>query len=240
MTKYQEVIEKIQVSFPNDPQLKRFVDEFDGLYAAIEAKRKKAARSDWFSDHAKALIISACIIVVLLVVGGVMIAFRDTAANKAELCIKAVESSVNKDNLKAARNFIMGYKNDKDDIMESYITLLSKYFDEGKWDEAKSLVEFYGQGQYTSDLNRGLFNYLMATGEYEKAEDYINVEEKPSDKEYFEWMEESVDLMCKAGLINPAEQFIAKKALHFASNQSGYYTKDRVQARLEKIVAAYK
>ena len=240
MTKYQELIEKIQVSFPNDAQLKRFVDEFDGLYASIETKRKKSARSDWFSDHAKGLIIAACIVVALIVGGGLLVAFRDTAANKAELCVQAVDKAVNKDNLKQARNFIMGYKNDKDDIMESYVTLLSKYFDEGKWEEAKSLVEYYGQGQYTGDLNRGLYNYLMATGEYEKAEDYINVEEKPSDKEYFEWMEESVDLMCKAGLVSPAEQFIAKKALHFASNHSGYYTRDRVQARLNKIVEAYK
>ena len=240
MVKYQEVIEKIKVSFPQDKQLKPFADEFDALYASIEAKKKKQGRQNWFSEHSKLIITSLVIVIALIVCGGVLIAFRDTAANKAELCIQAVNKSVNKDNLKQARNFIEGYKNDKDEIMESYVTLLSKYFDEGMWEDAKSLVEFYGQGQYTGDLNRGLFNYLLATGEYDKAEEYINVEAKPTDKEYYDYIEECVNMMCQAGMLAPAEQFVAKKALHFASNRSGYYTKDRVQERLEKIIAAYK
>lgn len=240
MTKYQELIEKIKVSFPNDPQLKPFADEFPALHAAIMEQQKKADRSDWFAEHSKMLITVVLIVVALLVTGGVLIAYRDTAANNADRCITAVTKAVDKDNLKQARNFIVGYKNDKDDIMESYVTLLSKYFDEGMWEDAKSLVEFYGQGQYTGDLNHGLFNYLMATGDYDQAEEYINVEAKPTDGEYYKYMEDAVNLMCQAGLLGPAQTFIAKKALHFASNRSGYYTKDQVQSRLEKIIAAYK
>ena len=240
MVKYQALIEKIKVNFPNDKQLMPYVNEFPALQAAIEAKKKKANRSDWFAEHSKMLITLIVIIVALLVTGGVLVAYRDTAANNADRCIAAVTKAVDKDNLKQARNFIVGYKNDKDDIAESYVTLLSKYFDEGMWEDAKSLVEYYGQGEYTGDLNRGLFNYLMATGDYEQAEDYINVEEKPTDGEYYEYMEDAVNLMCQAGLLNPAQEFIAKKALHFASNHSGYYTKDRVQERLEKIIDAYK
>jgi hypothetical protein len=53
-------------------------------------------------------------------------------------------------------------------------------------------------------------------------------------------MEVCVKLMCAAGLITPAHEFIAKKALHFAANRSGYYSKARVEERLNKIVAAYK
>lgn len=240
MVKYQALIEKIKANFSNDKQLMPFVQEFPALQAAIEAKKKKQNRQDWFSEHSKLIVVAVVLIIALLVGGGLMVAFRDTVANNAELCIQAVNNSVNKDNLKQARNFIMGYKHDKDDIMESYVTLLSKYFDEGKWDEAKSLVEFYGNGQYTGDLNRGLFNYLMATGEYDQAEEYINVEAKPSDEEYYAYIEEAVTLMCKAGLVNPAQEFVAKKALHFASNRAGYYAKDRVQARLQKIIDAYK
>ena len=66
------------------------------------------------------------------------------------------------------------------------------------------------------------------------------MEEKPSDDQYYGYMEECVNLMCAAGLINPAQEFIARKALHFASNRSGYYSKERVQERLDKIVASYK
>ena len=240
MVKYQAIIEKIKANFSNDKQLMPFVQEFPALQAAIEAKKKKQDRNDWFSEHSKLLIVAVVLIVALVVGGGLLVAFRDTAANKAELCIQAVNNSVNKDNLKQARDFIIGYKNDKDEIMESYVTLLSKYFDEGMWEDAKSLVEYYGQGQYTGDLNRGLFNYLMSTGDYEQAEDYINVESKPTDGEYYEYMEDAVNLMCQAGLLGPAQTFVAKKALHFASNRSGYYTKDRVQERLEKIIDAYK
>lgn len=239
MTKYQELIEKIKVSFPNDAQLKPFVDEFDALYSTIETQRKKEDRKYWFSEHSKA-IIAAIVLVLALIIGGVvMIAYRDTAANNADRCVAAVTKAVDKDNLKQARNFVVGYKNDKDEVIEGYVTLLGKYFDEGMWEDAKSLVEYYGQGDYTGDLNRGLFNYLMATGEYEQAEEYINVEAKPTDDEYYGYMEEAVKLMCDAGLINPAEQFIAKKALHFAASR-GYYSKDRVVERLNKIVAAYK
>jgi hypothetical protein len=240
-TKYQELIEKIKVSFPNDKQLKPFVDEFDALAASIEAQRGKQARKDWFSEHSKLLITAICVVVALLVAGGVLIAFRDTAANNADRCVAAVVKSVDKDHLKAARNFVVGYKNDKDEIIEGYVTLLSKYLDEGMWDDAKSLVEFYGQGTYTKPLNHGLYNYLLSIGDYNQAEDYINVEEKPSDKEYYDYMEECVKLMCAAGLINPAEEFIARKVLHFAANRTGaYYSKTKVEERLEKIVEAYK
>ena len=239
MVKYQELIEKIKVSFPNDKQLKPFADEFDALYASIEAKKKKADRQYWFSEHSKLVVTAILIVVALLVGGGVLIAFRDTAANNAGRCVAAVTKAVDKDNLKSARNFIVGYKNDKDEVIEGYVTLLSKYFDEGMWDDAKSLVEFYGQGAYTGDLNHGLYNYLLSTGDYDQAEEYINVEAAPSDKQYYDYMEDCVKLMCEAGLLNPAQQFIAKKALHYAS-KSGYYSKARVQERLNEIVAAYK
>lgn len=240
MVKYQELIEKIKVSFPKDEQLKPFADEFDGLYASIQQKKKDADRKDWLREHTRSLVIAACVVIALLVCGGVLIAFRDTAANNANRCVAAVTKAVDKDNLKSARNYVVGYKKDKDDVIEGYVTLLSKYLDEGMWEDAKSLVEFYGQGNYTQPLNHGLYNYLLSIGDYDQAEGYINVESKPTDAEYYGYMEECVKLMCAAGLISPAHEFIAKKALHFAANQSGYYSKARVEERLNKIVAAYK
>ena len=241
MIKYEEVLEKIQSSFPEDAQLMRFVKEYDALKAAIKVEQDKEGRSNWFKQHTKMLVTAVCIIVALLVTGGVLIAFRDTAANNADRCVAAVTKAVDKDNLKQARNFVVGYKKDKDDVIEGYVTLLSKYLDEGMWEDAKSLVNFYGQGNYTKPLNRGLYNYLLSVGDYNQAEDYINVEEKPSDKEYYDYMEDCVNLMCQAGLLGPAQTFIAKKAIHFAANRgSGYYSKAKVEERLEKIVAAYK
>ena len=240
MVKYQELIEKIKVSFPQDKQLKPFADEFDGLYASILEKKKKANRKDWLSEHSKMLVVAVCVVLALLVGGGVMIAFRDTAANNADRCVAAVTKAVDKDKLKQARNFVVGYKNDKDEVIEGYVTLLSKYLDEGLWEDAKSLVEYYGQGEYTRPLNRGLYNYLLSVGDYDQAEAYINVEAKPTDREYYDYMEECVKLMCDAGLITPAQEFIARKALHFAANRSGSYSKTRVEERLNKIVTAYK
>ena len=121
MTKYQELIEKIKVSFPNDPQLKRFADEFDALYASIEQQKGKQARKNWLTEHMKLLVTAACIVVALIVGGGLLIAFRDTAANNADRCVTAVTKAVDKDNLKQARNFIVGYKKDKDDVIEGYV-----------------------------------------------------------------------------------------------------------------------
>ena len=239
MVKYQELIEKIKVSFPKDEQLKTFADEFDGLSASIQQKKKDADRKDWLREHTRSLVIAACVVIALLVCGGVLIAFRDTAANNANRCVAAVTKAVDKDNLKSARNYVVGYKKDKDDVIEGYVTLLSKYLDEGMWEDAKSLVEFYGQGNYTQPLNHGLYNYLLSIGEYDQAEGYINVESKPTDTEYYGYMEECVKLMCAAGLISPAHEFIAQKALHFAANRSGYYSKARVEERLNKIIAAY-
>jgi tetratricopeptide (TPR) repeat protein len=239
MVKYQELIEKIKSSFSKDPQLMRFVNEFDALYAEIEAKKKKADRQYWFSEHSKLIITTIIIVVALLVTGGVLIAYRDTAANNADRCVAAVTKAVDKDKLKQARNFVVGYKKDKDEVIEGYVTLLSKYLDEGMWDDAKSLVEFYGQGEYTQPLNKGLFNYLLSVGDYDQAEDYINVLEKPSDREYYDYLEQCVNLMCQAGLLGPAQTFIAKKVLHYAAG-SGYYSKARVQERLDNIVNQYK
>jgi len=240
MIKYQELIEKIKSSFSKDTQLMRFVNEFPALYADIEAKKKKSDRKYWISEHMKLLVIGILVVVALLVTGGVLIAFRDTAANNADRCVTAVTKAVDKDNLKKARNFVVGYKKDKDEVIEGYVTLLSKYLDEGMWDDAKSLVEFYGQGAYTQPLNRGLYNYLLSVGDYGQAEQYINVEEKPTDKQYYDYMEECVNLMCATGMVTPAQEFIARKAIHFISNNSGEFTQEKVQARLNKIVAAYK
>ena len=241
MLKYQELIEKIKVSFPNDKQLKPFADEFEGLYASILEKKTTVVRKNWLSEHMKAIVIAACVVIALLVGGGVLIAFRDTAANNADRCVAAVTKAVDKDNLKSARNFVVGYKNDKDEVIEGYVTLLSKYLDEGMWEEAKSLVEYYGQGAYTQPLNHGLYNYLLSVGDYDQAEAYINVEAKPTDKEYFDYMEECVKLMCEAGNISSAQEFISRKALHFASNRSASrYSKANVEERLNKIVNAYK
>jgi hypothetical protein len=239
-TKYQELIEKIKVSFPNDPQLKPFADEIGTLAAFVQTQRKKTARKDWLEDHSKLLIVMVCLIVALLIGGGAFLALRDTAADNPEQCVTAVNQAVDKNNLKKARNLVVSYKNDKDDVIEGYVTLLSKYLDEGKWEDAKSLVEYYGQGEYTQPLNRGLYNYLLSVGEYDKAEEYINVDAKPSDREYYDYLEEAVQLMCQAGQLDSAEEFIAKKANHFATNRSGYYTVTHVQERLTKIVAAYK
>ena len=240
MVKYQEILEKIKVSFPEDKQLRPFVDEFDALYAAIQEQKKSDDRKYWVRDHMKLLVTAACIIVALLVGGGVLIAFRDTAANKAELCVRAVDKAISKDNLKAAKDFVIGYKKDKDEIVQAYADLLTKYLDEGMWDDAKALVEHYGQGEYTLPFNRGLYNYLLSVGDYEQAENYVNVQEKPTDDEYYAYMEDCVKLMCAAGLINPAQEFIARKAIYFVSNRSGYYSQARVKERLDKIVAAYK
>ncbi len=241
LIKYQEIIEKIKVSFPNDKQLKPFADEFDGLYASIQAQKDKSGRKNWLSEHMKTIVIAACVVIALLVAGGVLIAFRDTAANNADRCVAAVTTAVDKDNLKQARNYVVGYKNDKDEVIEGYVTLLSKYLDEGMWEDAKALVEYYGQGAYTQPLNHGLYNYLLSVGDYDQAEAYINVEAKPTDKEYYDYMEECVKLMCEAGMVSPAQQFIAKKALHFASNRStSRYSKAKVEEKLNKIVEQYR
>jgi len=240
MVKYQELIEKIKVSFPNDKQLKPFVDEFGALYASIQEKKSKQNRSNWLKEHTKLVVTAALIVIALIVTGSLLIAYRDTAANNADRCVAAVTKAVDKDNLKKARNFVVGYKKDKDDVIEGYATLLSKYLDKGMWEDAKSLVEFYGQGNYTQPLNRGLYNYLLSVGDYNQAEEYINVQTNPTDREYYDYMEDCVKLMCAAGLINPAQEFIARKAVHFVSNNSGNFTQARVKERLNKIIAAYK
>jgi len=181
------------------------------------------------------------IIVSVLVLIGVIALFipRETKTNTPDKCITAVQQQVDKGNLRTARKYIRNYENAKDDVIEAYVTLLSKYLDEGKFKDAKSLVEFYGQGEYTQPLNHGLYNYLIATGEYDQAEEYINVEAKASYREYYAYMEECVKAMSKDGKKEEAKAFIAKKINYFATNTSGSYTKARVEEKLNNIIAKY-
>jgi len=181
------------------------------------------------------------IIVSALVLIGIIALFipSETKTNTPEKCITAVQQQVDKGNLRTARKYIRNYENAKDDIIEAYVTLLSKYLDEGKFKDAKGLVEFYGSGEYTQPLNRGLYNYLIATCEYDQAEEYINVEAKPSYREYYAYMEECVKEMSQAGKKEEAKAFIAKKINYFATNTSGSYTKARVEEKLNGIIAKY-
>lgn len=181
------------------------------------------------------------IIVGVLVIIGIIALFipSETKTNTPEICVTAVQQQVDKGNLRTARKYIRNYENAKDDIIEAYVTLLSKYLDEGKFKDAKALVEFYGQGEYTKPLNKGLYNYLIATGEYDQAEDYINVQETPTNKEYYAYMEECVKEMSQAGKKDEAKAFIAKKINFFATNTTGSYTKARVEDKLNGIIAKY-
>ena len=181
------------------------------------------------------------IIVGVLVLIGIIALFipSETKTNTPEICVTAVQQQVDKGNLRTARKYIRNYENAKDDIIEAYVTLLSKYLDEGKFKDAKALVEFYGQGEYTKPLNKGLYNYLIATGEYDQAEEYINVEAKPSYREYYAYMEECVKEMSQAGKKDEAKAFIARKLNFFATNTTGSYTKARVEDKLNGIIAKY-
>lgn len=181
------------------------------------------------------------IIVSALVLIGVIALFmpHETKTNTPEKCVTAVQQAVDKGNLRTARKYIRNYENAKDDVIEAYVTLLTKYLDEGKFKDAKSLVEFYGQGEYTRPLNRGLYNYLIATCEYDQAEEYINVEAKPSYREYYAYMEECVKQMCTAGKKEDAKAFVQKKLVFFADNTTGSYTKTRVEDKLNGIIAKY-
>lgn len=237
--KYQEVIEKAKVSFADDKKIRPFLDEFAALKAEREQKIAKADRKDWMSEHLRGLIITAAIIVAAIVVGAVVFATRDTAANTPDLCIQQVNQSINKDDLKAARKYVETYKNAKDDIAEAYFTLLAEYLDNGMWEEAKSLVDFYGMGEYAQPMSRGLYNYCLSVGDYEGAEEYVNVEAKPSNEEYYAYMEDCVRELCKAGKKDEAKEFVTKKAVFFAANTSGSYTKTRVTDKLNRIINNY-
>lgn len=239
LVKYEELIEKIKVSFPNDKQLKPFADEYETLKATILAAQKKSDKQYWLSEHSKLLVFCG-LVVIALIAGGIW-AFmnRSTTGNTPEQCSSAVESALAKGDIKSARNYILSYQNAKDDIIDCYANVLSAYLDEGNWEEAKSLVAFYGQGEYTQPLNRGLYNYLLATGDFDKAEEYINVEEKPANDEYYEYMEECVKQLCMAGKKDEAKLFVARKSTFFASNRAGTYSKSRVEERLNKLIASY-
>ncbi|MBR0196065.1 MAG: zinc ribbon domain-containing protein [Paludibacteraceae bacterium] len=181
------------------------------------------------------------IIVTLIVIGGcvALCTPSETKTNTPDKCVTAVQQQVDKGNLRTARKYIRNYEKSKDDIIEAYVTLLSKYLDEGKFKDAKSLVELYGQGEYTIPLNRGLYNYLLSVGDFDQAEEYINVQAKPSNIEYYKYMEECVKQLCTEGKKEEAKAFIAKKIVFFAPNSTGAYTKTRVEEKLNGVIAKY-
>ena len=239
LVKYEELIEKIKVSFPNDKQLKPFADEYENLKAAILAQRKSSDTKYWLSEHSKLLVFLALLIIGLI--GGGIWAFmnRATKTNTPEQCSAAVEVALAKGDTKAARKTILAYERSKDEIIDCYANLLSAYLDEGNWEDAKSLVTCYGQGEYTQPLNRGLYNYLLSVSDFDQAEEYINVEETPSNQEYYEYMEDCVKQLCAAGKKDEAKAFVARKSAFFAGNRAGMYSKSRVEEKLNKLIASY-
>lgn len=239
LVKYEELIEKIKVSFTNDKQLKPFADEYESLKATILTNRKKSDRNYWVSEHMKLLVFLGLLLIALI--GGCIWAFmnRSTKSNTPEQCSAAVEVALAKGDTKAARKHILAYERSKDEIIDCYASLLSVYLDEGNWDDAKSLVTCYGQGEYTLPLNRGLYNYLLSVNDFDQAEEYINVEETPGNEEYYEYMEDCVKQLCSAGKKDEAKAFVARKSAFFAGKRAGSYSKARVEEKLNKLIANY-
>lgn len=66
LVKYEELIEKIKVSFPNDKQLKPFADEYETLKATILAAQKKSDKQYWLSEHSKLLVFCGLVVIALI------------------------------------------------------------------------------------------------------------------------------------------------------------------------------
>lgn len=234
--KYQECIEKAKVSFPNDKELQTFVREYEALAMDVE-KRK---RNMWVKDHLKQLVIAVCIILALIVAGITIFVLRDTVRNSKDLCVKAVNEAVTKGDIKKARNLIFHYEKAKDDVMEGIVSLLTYYLDEDKFEDAQSLVEFYGHGPYARQLNRGLYNWLVYNGRYSEAEPYVNSEERPTNQEYFDYLKDCVMQMGGKGELDRAEDFIQEKSKWFVKdNPTGFYSRPKVLERLHKVMSNF-
>lgn len=237
--KYQECIAKAQVSFANDSLVKPFIDSFSAEKKSLQKKQFWGDVKHWVLKH-KIISIILALFVIFMLLGGLVSIIDEinrSPANDQDLCEKAVLKAVSSGDLPAAQKLIDNYTKYPSWIDKAYSSLCEAYIKEGDVEKAKALA---GKCDEVT-VKKPIYNYLISNGMYDDAEKYIpNKYSYDMDSDYYNYMKECVEAMCKNEEFDRATKFVKRKVTYFSNTSKEEYSVVKVTNDFNKLIEAYK
>ena len=245
--KYQECIAKAKVSFSSDPLLVPFIESFASEEKAIKQKRRIVDFRYWMKSHKHLtrLMVIVIIIAIVSVICNIVSWANTDESNDSELCAKAISSAIENNDLPLAQKYIDNFQERSYYIAGSYLLLTNAYIENDEVDKAEQLVDkFIPDNKYNNDevkkILTPLYEYLMSNGRYEEAEKYIVTDYGTVySSDYYNYMKECVEEMCKNGKKEEAINFIKRKIVFFEEDESREYSQKKVTKKLNSIISTY-
>lgn len=153
--KYQECINKAQLSFSNDPLLKPYIETLAAEEKALKKKRVGNSIWNWCKNHKKMSIAIVVVLIMLIYTGIESMMWSPTTSNDFNTCKNELIKSLDKNDVETAKRLVDDYHAGAKD--EIYSILRTYMIKNGMYEDAAEYV--YNEGEWDADENN--FNYLV-------------------------------------------------------------------------------
>ena len=241
--KYNEVITKIKLSFPNDKDFISLINQHEKDKKIILRKRIFY----WCKENPKWTIF---IILAPIILTYIVIAIYPTPNNNVAKCQKAIQIALNNNNLEEAANLLIDFKRDKWDLISTAQEVVVKCVENNKISTATLIIN----DEYS--LSRGpLVDYYIQHEQFDKAWDLYMGGHGYEGK--YNFIVECINFYCGQGKKNEAKKLLKKELQWFVSNVDSeltseykkrhpkyyqeklYYKSTNVKSRLTKYIDEY-
>ena len=188
---------KAKMYFGNNPKIQKLLAEIEVETVNAEKKGKAIARNQTIANILKKYWYVLLAIIVAIVAACLWLG--PDVKNDPQACIEAVKKAVDKGNLEKAAGLCKGFVNkhplDGEDIGNAFTMTAKAYVDEGKYDQALSLLEGVNMiSEIEISVRKEIVKKCVDEGEFDKAEDYGNFRYDGYAR-YFDYMCQCIDYM---------------------------------------------
>ena len=188
---------KAKMYFGNNPKIQKLLEEIEVETANAEKKGKAIARNQTIASILKKY--WYVLLAIILAIVAACIWLGPDVKDDPKACIEAVKGAVdNKDLEKAAgycKAFVGEHPLDADDIATAFSMTANAFVEEGKYDEAISLVDgVHFIEEVAFNVRKSICSKCIENGDFDKAEDYGNFRYDGYAR-YFDFMCKCIDYM---------------------------------------------
>lgn len=188
---------KAKMYFGNNPKIQILLAEIEVETANAEKKGKTIARNQTIANLLKKYWYVLLAIIVAIV--AVCIWSRPDVKNDPKACIEAVKGALGNKNLEEAAGYCKAFVNEHplkaDDIATAFSMTANAFVEDGKYEEAISLVDgVYDIETVAFNVRKDICSKCIEKGDFDKAENYGNFRYDGYAR-YFDYMCQCIDYM---------------------------------------------
>lgn len=228
--KLRECINKINILFPNDPQFQQLKSQIEDRIAKEEEAEKKGSR--------RFLLGGLGIIVVCGLFGLLLHVISPETKTNPVACSKKVMTLLAKEKVNEAKRCLDEYSAGLDkDMKDAYTAVITSLLEKDNISDAKKMCDrWVSEVGHLEQIEQSVQKYLIKKGMYDEAEAYYGV----FSKDYYEYLKDCVEDMCKQGKIEEAKRFVKRKIVYFSGEyEYTTFSEKNVQEKLNRIIDSY-